>query len=124
MEVKLNNGEHSISMASLENALASRAATNEIESIIEEKLKLTISEEGEKLASFLIDAGVDVHSHQMVRETPLQLATLYELPGLVKLLLEKGANPFLAWHCAFTAAKIAEKRGNPEITKNLREKER
>ena len=124
VEIKLNNGEESISMATLENALASRAATNEIETIIEENLKLTISEEGEKLASFLINAGVDFNSHQTARETPLQLATLYELPGLVKLLLEKGANPFLAWHCAFTAAKIAEKRGNPEITKILREKER
>ena len=124
VEVKLNNGEHSISMTSLENAVASRGATNEIETIIEEKLKLTISEEGEKLASFLINAGVDINSHQTSRETPLQMATLYELPGLVKLLLEKGANPFLAWHCAFTPAEIAEKRGNPELTKILREKEK
>ena len=123
-EFKLHNGEHSISMTSLENAVARRGATNEIETIIEEDLKLTISEEGEKLASFLINAGVDINSHQTSRETPLQLATLYELPGLVKLLLEKGANPFLAWHCTFTAAEIAEKRGNPELTKILREKEK
>lgn len=124
VEVKLSNGEHSISMASLDNALTSRAATNGIETIIEEKIKLTISEEGEKLASFLVNAGVDINSHQTARETPLQFATLYELPGLVKLLLEKGANPFLVWHCAFTAAEIAERRGNPELTKILREKER
>ena len=124
MEVKLNNGEDSISMATLENTLASRSATNEIETIIEENLKLTISEEGEKLTSFLINAGVNVNSHQAARETSLQLATLYELSGLVKLLLKKGANPFLAWHCVFTATKIAKKRGNPEIIKILREKER
>ena len=117
-------GEHPISLSDLEDAVTSRYATNEIAIIIEKKLKLTINEEGEKLAALMISAGVDVNSLQTSRETPLQLATLYEIPSLVKLLLEKGANPFLAWHCTYTAAEIAEKRGNLELSKVLRDKEK
>lgn len=124
VEINFKFGEHTIPMRDFEDTVASRGATDEVATIIEEKLKLTISEEGEKLAALLIRAGVDINSQQMSRETPLQLATLFELPNLVKLLLEKGANPFLAWRCTFTAAEIAEKRGNTELIKILRDKEK
>ncbi len=123
-EFMFNDGERSIPMRVIEDTVASRSATDEVATIIQENVKLTISEEGEKLAALFISAGVDINSQQTSRETPLQLATLFELPNLVKLLLEKGANPFLAWHCTFTAAEIAEKRGNPELTKMIRDKEK
>lgn len=117
------NGERSMALSDLQHDVSSRNATNDIALIIENKVKLTISEEGEKLAALMISEGVDINSQQTSRETPLQLATLYEIPSLVKLLLEKGANPFLAWYCTFTPAEIAEKRGNPELSRILREKE-
>ena len=124
MQLVLKTGEDSISLSDLEQVIGSRTATNVIAMIIEKKLKLTISEEGENLAALMISAGIDINSQQTSRETPLQLATLYEIPSLVKLLLEKGANPYLAWHCSFTAAEIAEKRGNSELLKILRDKEK
>ena len=124
MQLILKNGEDSILWSDLEQVITSRSTTNEIAMIIEKKLKLTISEEGEKLAALMISAGIDINSQQTSRETPLQLATLYEIPSLVKLLLEKGANPYLAWHCTFTAAEIAEKRGNLELSKILRDREK
>ena len=85
---------------------------------------LPISKEGEELAALFITAGVDLNSNRTSRETPLQLATLYELPNLVKLLLEKRANPFLAMQGTFTAVATAEKRENQELTKILRDKEK
>ena len=124
MQLVMENGTHSIPLRGFEDVMAGRHATNEIATIIEKKLKLTISEEGEQLAALLISVGVDINSHKFSEETPLQLATLYELPGLIELLLEKGANPFLAWHCTFTAAEIAEKRGNLKLSRIIRKKEK
>lgn len=123
-QLMLDDGEHLVPLTVFGDAIASRHATDEIATVIERKLKLTISEEGEQLAALLISVGVDINSHKSSLETPLQLATLYELPGLVKLLLENGANPFLAWHCTFTAAEIADKRGNSELTHMIRKKEK
>ncbi|MCJ1244355.1 hypothetical protein MMC30_001553 [Trapelia coarctata] len=105
----LTIGKQSVPLGLFVDDVASDAATNE---------------EGEELAALFICAGVDLNSRQTSRETPLQLATLYELPNLVKLLLEKRANPFLAWHCTLTAAEIAEKRENRELTKILQDKEK
>ena len=124
MQLNSEIEEQSIALSDLVHDVSSRNATNDIAMIIENKVKLTISEEGEKLAALMISAGVDINSQQTSRKTLLQLATLYEIPSLVKLLLEKGANPFLAWHCTFTAAEIAEKRGNSELSKILRDKEK
>lgn len=91
-----------------------------VDFIIENKLKLGISEEDEKVAVLLIVYGVDPNSKEAGRETPLQLATLYDLPRLVKTLLEMGADPLLKWHCPYTPVEIAEKLGNKELALMLR----
>ncbi|MCJ1228875.1 hypothetical protein MMC12_005539 [Toensbergia leucococca] len=124
LKLMFGNEEQSMLVELLTDTLASYEATNEVATIIKDKIKLTISKEGEELAALFIGASVGLNSDQTSREAPLQLATLYELPNLVKLLLEKGANPFLVWHCTFTPAEIAERRENNELIKILRDKEK
>jgi ankyrin repeat protein len=73
-------------------------------------------------AKLLLDRGADVNAADQRGYTPLLLAAQYDgdSPELVRLLLARGANP-VATAEGETALSLAEKRGETEVTRLLRE---
>ena len=86
--------------------------TEDLERILKLGLQIDITDEGEELAIYLIQAGVDPDSFEMGRQTPLQFAALYGRTRLAQLLLEMGADPFLCRSWKLTPYAIALRRGD------------
>ena len=76
--------------------------------ILARDYKMDISDQDEEVACSLLDAGVDVNSQHSPVATALQLAAMYGRTNLVRLLLEKGANPFLEREIGWNTLKLAE----------------
>ena len=83
--------------------------------ILRAGLVMDISDDSAEVVEFLIKHGVDVNSQSCPDVTPLQLAALYNRTELARLLLERGANPFLRRQAKMTALDIAERRKNDEM---------
>ena len=70
--------------------------------------KMDISDHDEEIACSLLDAGIDVNSQHSAVATALQLAAMYGRINLVRVLLEKGANPFLERELGWDTLKLAK----------------
>jgi ankyrin repeat protein len=69
----------------------------------------------EKIASALLDKGVNVNARGLKDRTALMAAAAFNKPQLVKLLLEKGADVTISDEEGITALQVAENKGNREI---------
>ena len=76
--------------------------------ILARDYKMDISDQDEEVAYSLLDAGIDVNSQHSPVATALQLAAMYGRTNLVRVLLEKGANPFLERELGWNTLKLAE----------------
>ena len=76
--------------------------------ILARDYKMDISDQDEEVAYSLLSAGVDVNSQHSPDATALQLAVMYGRTNLVRVLLEKGANPFLERELGWNSLKLAE----------------
>lgn len=72
----------------------------------------------------LVKAGADVNAQDLKGSTPLMNAAFEGDVGIVKLLLDANANPFLQNQYGHTAYTIALPRGNAQIIKLLEEAEK
>jgi ankyrin repeat protein len=73
-------------------------------------VNLDITDDEGEIVMKLLAAGADVNSESMPEATALQLASIYCRQGIVKALLDKGANPFLTRSLGYTACDLAQMR--------------
>lgn len=90
--------------------------------ILARDYKMDISDQDEEIAYSLLDAGIDVNSQHAPNATALQLAAMYGRTNLVRVLLEKGANPFLERKLGWNALKLAEHCKHNDIVDLLTKK--
>lgn len=90
--------------------------------ILARDYKMDISDQDEEIAYSLLDAGIDVNSQHAPDATALQLAAMYGRTNLVRVLLEKGANPFLERDLGWNALKLAEHCKHNDIVDLLTKK--
>ena len=77
-----------------------------------------ISAEGSEAARMLLDKGANVNAADAMGDTPLTVANMNNT-ALIRLLIERGANPKLAGRDGFTALMYAAAAGNAEAIKLL-----
>ena len=63
----------------------------------------------------LLDGGADPNQEDNWGETALMMATTKQEPGVVRLLIERGADPTIANFSGVTAIDIARRAGLPEL---------
>jgi ankyrin repeat protein len=73
-------------------------------------VNLDITDEECEIVLKLLAAGADVNSESMPEATALQLASMYGRQNIIKVLLDRGANPFLKRSLGYTACDLARMR--------------
>jgi serine/threonine protein kinase/ankyrin repeat protein len=73
----------------------------------------------ELIGETLLDAGCDINAADNKGRAPLMYAAIFERPGVVKLLLKRGANVHAKDHDGLSALDWAKKSGNEEIIRLL-----
>jgi ankyrin repeat protein len=73
----------------------------------------------ELIAETLLNAGCDVNAADSKGRTPLMYAAIFERPGVINLLLKRGANINVKDHDGLSALDWAKKSGNIEILRPL-----
>ena len=97
----------------------SRIADSKLQDL--NRLILEHAREGSKEAvGMLIDLGADMntpvgHASDTYRWTPLHIGVLWDHPGVVQVLLDKGANRYATDYTGATPQRHAQARNNPQI---------
>jgi uncharacterized protein len=73
----------------------------------------------ELIGETLLNAGCDINAADNKGRTPLMYAAIFERPGVVNLLLKRGANINVKDHDGLSALDWAKKSGNIEILRPL-----
>jgi uncharacterized protein len=73
----------------------------------------------EMIGETLLNAGCDINAADNKGRAPLMYAVIFERPGVVKLLLKRGANINARDHDGLSALDLAKKSGNEEINRLL-----
>ena len=73
----------------------------------------------ELIGETLLDAGCDINATDNKGRTPLMYTAIFERPGVVKLLLKRGASINAKDHNGLSALDWAKKSGNEEIIRLL-----
>lgn len=74
----------------------------------------------EKIAAALIEKGIDVNARGVKNRTPLMAAAAFNKIGLVRLLLDKGADAKATDDDGTTALQVASNKSNQEIISLLK----
>ncbi|KAI1330729.1 hypothetical protein F5Y16DRAFT_362489 [Xylariaceae sp. FL0255] len=73
-------------------------------------MRMELSDKQKIIAIKLINKGIELNSRGSAMHTPLQLAAMYGHMEIVKLLLEKGANPWVDYTFGYNALELAKNR--------------
>jgi len=74
----------------------------------------------EKIAAALLSSGIDANARGIKQRTPLMAAAAFNKIALVKLLLERGADPEAVDDDGNTALQVAQDKNNQEIVSLLK----
>lgn len=74
------------------------------------------------IVSTMIDSGINANARGLKQRTALMAAAAFNRPGIVKILLAKGANPDAKDKDGNTAYDVAKNKGNEEVMTLLKQR--